>query len=300
MIPPPNRVLPPRCIQFLIVTLLALTSAQVDAEMPDISSVPTDLVVPPLSEGIPRPGKRVRVGNPNEVNHILYLPPEWDPSQRWPLLVEYAGNGGYRNRFMDESHGRPEDSCLGFGLSGGHGAIWLCLPYLSQDASKNRTTWWGDPPNHDASPTVEYCIRTVQDVCKQYSGNQERVVLVGFSRGAIATFFIGLHNDQIAPLWRGFFAYSHFDGPRRWPYPGSDETSAAKRFTLLKGRPLFVCGEESNAEETQRWMESRYGTAALQGVIFRSTGYRNHNDKWILRPSKTRDEARIWLQSTLR
>jgi hypothetical protein len=282
-----------------VAILLGIGVGIVRGEMPDISSVPPDLVVPPLAEGAPGPGKRVRVGDPAGVYHVLYLPQDWDPARRWPVLVEYAGNGGYRNRFGDESRGRPEDSCLGYGLSGGKGFLWLCLPYLSADASRNVATWWGDPPDYTVRPTVDYCVKTVDAVCAQYGGDSERVVLSGFSRGAIATFFIGLQDDRIASRWRGFFAYSHFDGPRRWPYPGSDEASAAQRFSRARGRPLFVCGEEANAEQTQRWMEDRYGPGALRGITFRSTGYRNHHDAWILRPGEAREEARRWLRETL-
>jgi hypothetical protein len=282
---------------FVIGLLVEIPSVR--AEMPDISSVTPDLAIPPLEEGKASPGKRVRMGDPNGVYHVLYLPTDWHPERRWPLLVEYAGNGGYRNRFMDESHGRPEDSRLGYGLSGGQGAIWLCLPYLSADASNIRTTWWGDPPHYDVSPTVDYCVKTVESVCAQYAGDRDRVVLAGFSRGAIATFFVGLQNERIAALWRGFFAYSHFDGPRRWPYPDSDEAAASIRFARAKGRPLFVCGEESNADQTRLWMETHYEPEKVRGITFRSTGFRNHNDAWILRPSETRAEARRWLKQTL-
>jgi len=31
-----------------------------------------------------------------QVHHTLYLPTDWKPDARLPVLVEYAGNGGYR------------------------------------------------------------------------------------------------------------------------------------------------------------------------------------------------------------
>lgn len=270
------------------------------ADLPDVSTVPTDLVVPALSEGTASPGKRVRVGSAEGVHHVLYLPVDWEAHRRWPVLVEFAGNGNYRNRFGDESRGRPEDSCLGYGLSAGRGFLWLCLPYLSADGTRNVTTWWGDSPRYEVAPTVDYCVRTIEAVCRDYSGDASRVVLCGFSRGAIATHFIGLQDERIARLWRGFFAYSHFDGPRRWPYPGSDEASAATRFSRVGGRPNFVCGEGENAEETRRWLESKYGVSALGRFTFRGTGFRNHSDTWVLRPGVVREEARRWLADVVR
>jgi hypothetical protein len=110
----------------LVLALLLLPSLLVAAELPDIQSVPPDLVVPVLSEGTPAAGKRVRHGL-----NILYLPTDWKADKKWPVMVELAGNGGYKNKYGDVSTGLPEGSNLGYGLSGGKGFIWLCVPYLN-------------------------------------------------------------------------------------------------------------------------------------------------------------------------
>ena len=107
----------------LLLALLLLPSLLVAAELPDIQSVPPDLVVPALSEGTPAAGKRVRHGL-----NILYLPTDWKADTKWPVIVELAGNGGYKNKYGDVSTGLPEGSNLGYGLSGGKGFIWLCVP----------------------------------------------------------------------------------------------------------------------------------------------------------------------------
>lgn len=295
----PRRHPRPRLF-ILTALLLCIGTLFSRGEMPDISSVAPDLSVPVLADGPPGPGRRVRVGDPSGVYHVLYLPEDWVATRRWPVLVEYAGNGNYRNRFGDESRGRPEGSCLGYGLSGGRGFLWLCLPYLNGEGTKNVETWWGDAPERNVGPTVDYCIKTVASVCEEFSGDSARVVLSGFSRGAIATHFVGLQNERISALWRGFFAYSHFDGPSRWPYPGSDADAASLRFARARGRAHFVCGEEANAVQTRTWLEGRYGAEALRAFTFATTGFRNHNDAWILRPSEARDAARLWLAETIR
>jgi hypothetical protein len=51
--------------------------------------------LPELAEGLVRPGARVKVGS--GVYHILYLPSGWRPGGRYPVIVEYAGNGPYEN-----------------------------------------------------------------------------------------------------------------------------------------------------------------------------------------------------------
>ncbi|MFM8469382.1 MAG: hypothetical protein ACKODH_05345, partial [Limisphaerales bacterium] len=68
------------------------------------------MAVPALTEGQPAAGKRVKhllpgfQGTP--VYHVLYLPTDWKPGASLPMLVEFAGNGGYTNRFGDISTGR--------------------------------------------------------------------------------------------------------------------------------------------------------------------------------------------------
>lgn len=276
---------------------LALLPGLPAAELPDIRSVPTDLTVPGLTEGSPAPGKRVKHTladfQATPVYHVLYLPTDWKPDAKLPVIVEFAGNGGYSNRFGDISTGRPEGSNLGYGLSAGRGFLWLCVPYLNAAGNDLALTWWGDAANRDPQPTLKYCREAVQRVCRDFGGDDSRVVLLGFSRGAIACNYLGLHDDATARLWRAFFAYSHYDGVRQWPYPSSDRASALTRLQRLAGRPQFICGEAGNAAETETYLKPLLPNAT--NLTFQSTGFRNHNDAWLLRPSPARTAARRWL-----
>src|SRR3954463_7270836 len=109
-------------LRILLLVLLCLAKAAA-AELPDISTVPPDLTVPEMTDGPPAPGLRVRHTTAGwektEIYGALYLPPEWQPGGRIPVLVEWAGNGGYKNAFGDISTGRPEGSKLGYGLTEG-------------------------------------------------------------------------------------------------------------------------------------------------------------------------------------
>ena len=88
---------------------------------------------------------------------------------------------------------------LGYGISGGSNYIWLCLPFVQIDRGRkqNATTWWGD-----AAETIVYCTNTVRLVCQEFQGRTNAIILAGFSRGAIACNYIGLHDDAVHPLAR--------------------------------------------------------------------------------------------------
>lgn len=265
---------------------------------PDISSIRPDLEIPPILEGCPSAGKRIEQTHPDwagsEVYHLLYLPEDWKPGsgKKYPVIVEYAGNGPYKNKYGDISTGHPEGSKMGYGLSAGKGYIWLCLPYLSNDGKKNVTQWWGNKPKSAPGPTLDYAKATVPWICQKYAGDPDKVFLCGFSRGAIACNFIGLNDDEIAKLWCAFLPYSHYDGVRRWGYPGSDPASALSRLRRLGKRPQFITHEGNGIEATKKYLDN---SGVAGNFTFRQTGFRNHNDAWLLRPTALRQEIRKWM-----
>lgn len=273
--------------------LLALLIPSVRAELPDLSSVQPDLVTPVAEDGSPAAGKRIRQTTEGwegtDVHHTLYLPSDWKTGAKYPVIVEYAGNGGYRNKFGDVSEGVVEGSNLGYGLSAGKRFIWVCMPYVqTKDGRKqNAPLWWGD-----VEETKRYCVATVRDVCSKHGGDPDRVILAGFSRGAIGCNFIGLHDDEISKLWRAFFCHSHYDGVNvKWPYAGADRESALVRLQRLSGRPQWV-SHEGGAEATKAYLEQ---TGIKGDFTFVTLPYRNHSDQWVLRDIPERKLAREWL-----
>jgi hypothetical protein len=228
---------------------------------------------------------------------VLYLPADWTSEKKFPVIVELPGNGNFRNAFGDVSSGRPEDSKLGYGLSGGRSFVWVCVPFLNRAGDDIAITWWGDAPEFRPDQTVAFIKRAVPVLCKRFSGDPERVILCGFSRGAIAANAIGLHDDEISGLWRGFVCFSHYDGVHEgWPFAGADRTAARHRLARLAGRPQLICHESDagglNLEATRRYLQS---SAVAGDFAFLETGFRNHSDAWVLRPSEARIAAREWL-----
>ena len=65
-------------------------------------------------------------------------------------------------------------------------------------------------------------------------------------------------------------------------------------------RPQFIChevtGSRLNLAATRRWLKS---TGLTENITFAETGFRNHNDAWLLRPSAARSQLRQWLEGVL-
>lgn len=253
------------------------------AALPDLSRAERDLTLPIRQEKITAPEYAG-----TQVYHMLYLPTDWKPGRRYPVIVEYPGNGNYRNAFGDVSTGQPEGCALGYGLTAGRGAIWLCLPFIDRSGQRNEISWWGD-----MGATLDYCHRAIDRVCAEYGGDPRRVLLAGFSRGAIACGYLGLRDDRIAARWCGFFAHSHWDGVRRWGYAEDDAESARRRAQRLRGRPVWI-SHEGSVEPMRTFVEGQPGRFTL-----RALGYRNHSAEWVLRRTAERRAARAWLRRVL-
>lgn len=277
-----------------IAACLLLTPALAPAadKVANLNDLKSDLAVPAVTDEKPAAGKRVRQVLPGyetwKMAHVLYLPPEWKAGGKYPVIVEYPGNGGYENKLGDRSTGRVEDCKLGYGLSGGRGFIWVCLPFVDPKAKAHALTWWGD-----ADATAAYCRKAVASVCQDFGGDPDAVVLTGFSRGAIACNYIGLRDDATAKLWRAMIVHSHYDGVRRWGYAGDDAAAARQRLQRFKGRPQFIT-HETSVDDVRGFLKD-----AEVDVTFRALPYPNHSAEWVLKDIPERTEVRKWLARVL-
>jgi hypothetical protein len=264
-----------------------------------------DLTLPPLTDQGPQPGKRAVVTAPEyagtKVRHLIALPDDWTPDWKargksWPVIAEYTGNYFPTSG----STGEVEGAGLGYGVSRGK-AIWVVLPYVAKDRQKNEITWWGD-----IDATVGYAKTNLPRICAEFGGDPKKVVLCGFSRGAIGVSFLGLHDNDVAQLWCGLWAHDHFDGMLEWkghawgsPLARYRE-EASVRLRRLQGRPLLV---SQAGAQTRRFIDAlapsgvTYLTvdmAAHFGTFPNELAKHPHNDRWPLRDGPATASARTW------
>lgn len=264
----------------------------------DLQAIKPDLVTPAMKDAPAAPGLRVKQQLPklsgSKLYHAVYLPTNWTKDRRWPVIVEYPGNGPYENQLGDKNSGFVEDCNLAYGLSGGQDFICLTLPFVN-NKQENQRQWWGDP-----QATVDYCLAAVDLICREFGGDPTKLVLCGFSRGAIACNYIGLRDEKIAKLWKCFVVHSHYDGVRRWPYDDSDASSARTRLARLNGRPQWISHEGSVAATEQFVAESqKLVDHPLGKFTFVSLPFPNHTDTWVLRDIAPRQEVRRWLREQI-
>lgn len=260
----------------------------------ELKSIQPDLVVPVMKETPPAPGLRVKqqlpVHRDTKLYHALYLPTNWTKDRSWPVIVEYPGNGPYSNHLGDTNSGFVEDCNFAFGLSGGKDFICLTLPFVNSEKKENQRQWWGD-----AAATSDYCLAAVEMICSEFGGDATRLVLCGFSRGAIACNYIGLRNDKIAKLWKCFVVHSHYDGVRRWPYDDSDAASARERLARLNGRPQWISHEGTIAATEQFFKDSKLSEQSRAKLTLVALPFPNHTDTWVLCDIPPRAAVRRWL-----
>lgn len=313
----------PFLVIFSVLTVTTLSSLAMDeSSHPDVLSIPADLENPAIISGEPAPGKMVLQSLPahvgNGLAHAIYLPTDWVEGKRFPVMVEYLGN-----------HGRIRDNKnIGYALSGGKGFIWVVLPFVSADGKGDMDLWWGD-----TKATVAYAKEAVPSICRRWGGDPTKVILVGYSRGAIACNYIGLHDDEIAKLWRAVIAVSHYDDAHTaWGMPRDVQARAPERLRRLGKTPQFICGEYSSlsSKGTSSLLESiRHGNLTTFSTAKSELGLKpitelegtrkfiaqhhpegkftildlpwvNHDTKVLHRDTPARKSIRGWIEQVLR
>jgi acetyl esterase/lipase len=224
-----------RFVVILVLIVLPFTRcwATEAVSPPNVLTIPADLENPVLADGKPVPGKAVLQSLPRyagtKVAHALYLPTDWSPNKRFPVLVEYLGNSATVRDYRG----------IGYGLTGGKGFIWVVLPFVSTDGKKDEAWWWGD-----VAATTAYAKEAVPAICRDWGGNPREVIITGYSRGAIACNYIGLHDDEIASLWSASIPVSHYDDAHiPWGMTPEEQSRAKERLLRLGDTPQLVCGE---------------------------------------------------------
>jgi predicted esterase len=231
---------------------------------------------PPVTNDAPAAGKRVRVTTPGagyagnaKVYHTLYLPTDWVPRQKYPVIIEYGGNGW-----------TVEANKLGYYQSGGIGFIWVSAPNIDQNSTLgdksddfNTTSWWGSEGRNaiGAADDAAYTKATVIDLIENYGGDHSRVFVTGFSRGAVACGNLGRLDDSMSDIWLAFLPHSHHDA---WFDNGT-------RTDRIKGRASFITygendGGGGNSRKGTDWLNTRgfpVESYELAGTV--------HTDEWI-------------------
>lgn len=262
----------------------------------DQRDVEADLVPPLAMTGVVEPGQRRIFKEETNARYSVYLPTNWSKEQKWPILLELPGNGSYRDSHGNVCNGLPESGQLAYGLSGGYGAICLGVPFLNNE-DEIVTTWWGTVPDFDVTATLDYWSTAIADVCEDFNGDPNRVILVGFSRGSIAVNAIGLSSKRAAGLWKSAVCYSHYDGVGNWPFAKSDAESAIERLKRLGTRPQYIISESpiegpSLSDQAKEFIDK---SGVTGDFTYATTGFINHSDQWALRPSPARTKLREWL-----
>ncbi|WP_197167874.1 hypothetical protein [Neorhodopirellula pilleata] len=247
------KIDPIRIKEIRVMVQRADTAAMVVSDMIATGTVepwvrPTGRIdVPDMVEGSPAPGRRVRYrlsDDPDaEIYGTLYLPPDWNPNKRYPVIAEFPGNIFFHAKAC-WSTGRPEQCQMGYGITLGTDAIWVSLPFVDRETGQIAEAGFGSREGDD---TAAYTVRVIDDICANWGGDRDNLILCGFSRGAIACGYIGLRNDTIAGLWKGFVACQHYDGSNWRQSRMEDAIERAPRF---RGRAIFQVDNSGSADNT--------------------------------------------------
>ena len=225
---------------------------------------PIEMEIP--QEGVPGllklsiPG----VGDEPEFQYYVQVPPEYDPSRRYPCVVTLNGAGSTPLGQIDWWAGPYNPSLqMRVGQATRYGYFVIAPVW----AKGNQTKYQYSLREHAA------VLEALRDACRRFSIDTDRVFLSGHSMGGDAAWDIGLAHPD---LWAGVL-----------PVVATAGKYVSRYWKNAKGLPLyFVAGQldsnkiADNAMDLDRYLE-RAGFDAMY-VEYKGRGHEHFHDE-ILR-----------------
>jgi hypothetical protein len=264
--------------------ILCLFPFFVSANSP--TSPHTWLLLPIIEEGLPTPGKLVRVylDEYPEAYYVVFLPYNFKDAEReWPMVFESPGN-----TYKEISSGFPDEIFLGYGLTRGMDYICVGVPFIDEDGRILRSYC------REPMATVNFWLAVLEDLNEKFHIDNDRILLSGFSRGSVSTSYIGNYNDSISTKWAAYFAHSHFDGCCQTVLGSPKE-----RINRIKTKKVLISvGENDIAKKCSKEAYERLIDDGISATYIEIPNL-DHSPAWLLEESESAEKARRWLRDTL-
>ncbi len=159
-----------------------------------------------------------------KLRYRIILPENYNPQNKYTLLVGLHGYGGSNKQFIKYSQFIKNENI-----------IYVCpqAPYPFENSAGKLTSFsWTVPDfeeninrNHSSELSTKFVLTVIEDVKKKYAINA--VYLTGFSQGGFMTFGISLHNPKI------FDGAISFGGGLREDWITTSQIKKAKNLPFL-------------------------------------------------------------------
>jgi predicted peptidase len=189
-----------------------------------------------------------------EVPYRIYVPSRYDGKSKLPFMVCLHGAGGTQDSLMDWGHGMLKDLAekhgyivatpLGYPLGGSYGQHYNIGIPDSARAGKEMSAAERKQSDEWSEKDV---LNVTEIVAKEYGVDRSRIYLMGHSRGALATWYLG---DKYRSLWAGLAPVA--GGFLDTDYP----------FEHLRGLPVIV--SQGSADAVALPERARQQVAAME------------------------------------
>ena len=257
---------------------------------------PLSLSKPTMETGTPVKGhlmKRNIAGWNNNIYYTIYLPANYSTGKTWPVIMDLPMNN-YNPGNGEIFYGTPEEEYLGYGLSMGGNFIVVVPAFVNIDKTNIASSWWGSGNISDSyQNTLDFWQAVLTDIETNFHADLSRVILAGFSRGAIASGYLGCSSDTWAGKFCAYIAHSHYDGGTFTP------NGAIQR--LMRMSPMKTCITYGDANDSGR-ANSLTGLGIVQALGINEVHYQinnptyPHDIEWCL---STTDSATISVRAFL-
>ncbi len=218
----------------------------------------------------------------HEVPYRVFVPPALSGKSGAPLLIALHGAGGTQDSLMDWGHGMLPALAekygyivatpLGYPLGSSYGQHYnIGIP----DSARAGSAMTDDQRKTADNLSEQDVLNVTERVAKEYSVDRKRIYLIGHSRGALASWYLGeKYRDQwagLAMIAGGFlntdYPYEHLRGMPVMIAQGGADTAALPERARAQVAAMKKIGLEPQYFEVPDATHGSIIDAALPGIF---------------------------------
>ncbi|KPK82948.1 MAG: hypothetical protein AMJ81_08770 [Phycisphaerae bacterium SM23_33] len=119
-------------------------------------------------------------------SYYVYLPSQYDPARRWPMVVTLHGTHGFDSAGAQAKEWR--------GLAEEHGFLVLAPGLMS---TQGILPVGRSARLKELAKDEQRVLEAIAEVKKKYSVDEQAVMITGFSSGGYPTYYIGLRHPEL-------------------------------------------------------------------------------------------------------
>ena len=124
--------------------------------------------------------------------YLLYVPNNYNPELKYPLMINFHGFGGYAKDFVNEADMRNLAEDQNFFVVYPQGTLLGGSPHWNSSAPS--------PDNKSSADDLGFVETMIDAISAEYSVESKRIYAAGYSNGGFLSYFLACNSKRFAAI----------------------------------------------------------------------------------------------------